>query len=308
MDPGERIAAIRRISNRLGAEDSWADVDLILESFGMPVRDEWDNNDKESYVRAMIRHAEDKKLGDLDRYLVEQGSADEVQWEEGHFRLFLTHLAAHKKWAHELKSALHMHGVDAFVAHDDIEPGKKWQHEIELRLVSCDALAALLHKGFKESNWCAQEVGFVLGRGLPVVPVKFDLDPYGFFGAVQALPGGTVEPKVVARRIVDVLLSDKRTGDRLREALVQALEGAGSFNQAKVLARLLAEEPHKVTPDQLQRLRKAQKENSQVAEAYGVEASLSAIEAVVTVATPMAAPPLRLRRVGGGYAYDEEPF
>lgn len=305
MERGDRIAAIRRISTRLGAEDSWAEVDLILESFGMPVKDEWDDNDKESYVRQMIRYAGDTDLAELDKYLSGHGSAEDVQWEEGHFRLFLTHLAGHKKAAHELKSALRVYGVDAFVAHDDIEPGKKWQHEIELHLVSCNALAALLHTGFKESNWCAQEVGFVLGRGLPVVPVKFDLDPYGFFGAVQALPGATLEPKRLARRIVEVLLNDKRTTDRLRETLVQSLENAGSFNQAKVLARLLAEEPDKVTPDQLKRLRKAQKENSQIAEAYGVESALGTIEAAVTVATPMApSPPARFV----SYMTDEEPF
>jgi len=126
-----------------------------------------------------------------------------------------------------------------FVAHEDINPGKEWQYEIEKALRSCHALAALLRKGFRESDWCAQEVGFVLGRGLPVVPIKFDLNPYGFFGSVQALPGTGLEIKVLARKIVDVLLNDKRTSESLRDSFVEALIEARSFDQANTLAGLL---------------------------------------------------------------------
>jgi hypothetical protein len=34
-------------------------------------------------------------------------------------------------------------------------------------LHSCDALVGILHEGFRESPWCDQEVGIVLGREKP---------------------------------------------------------------------------------------------------------------------------------------------
>ena len=305
MQSGERLEAVKRILERLKSED-WAEIDLTLDSFGLPTNDSWhSSDDKRGYIVAMLRGEDTDKISDLDGYLAGPSSAGGANWEDGPFRLFFSHLAVQRKTAHELKSALRPFGVDAFVAHDDIDPGAEWQHAMERALGSCDALAALLHDGFRESSWCAQEVGFVLGRGLPVVPVKFDLDPYGFFGSVQALPGRTVHTSTLARRIVDVLLKDKRTADRLREAIVSALEGARSFAQANMLVKLLAEEPEKVTPDQLQRLRQAEKENREVSGAFEVEAALGAIERVVGVATPWAASPTATR---GGYAYDEEPF
>jgi TIR domain len=71
-------------------------------------------------------------------------------------------------------------GVDAFVAHDTIEPTRPWQDVIESALATCHALAALVTTDFKESNWCDQEVGFAVGRGILIISVRIGHDPYGF--------------------------------------------------------------------------------------------------------------------------------
>ncbi len=65
-------------------------------------------------------------------------------WQTGLFRLFLSHTHVYKANAHRLKVALRKYSIDAFVAHDDIEPTKEWQLEIERALWTADALAALL--------------------------------------------------------------------------------------------------------------------------------------------------------------------
>lgn len=77
--------------------------------------------------------------------------------------------------------------IDAFVAHDSIEPTEDWKAVILHALASCDACLALLTPGFHESVWCDQEVGFCIARDVLVIPLNFGLMPYGFFGSYQAL-------------------------------------------------------------------------------------------------------------------------
>lgn len=111
------------------------------------------------------------------------------------FRLFLSHLAKHKAEVSKVKQCLTAFwGIASFVAHDDIEPTRAWQDEIESALRSMDAFAALLVDGFKTSNWCDQEVGFAVARGVPVVPVRLGQDPYGFIGRIQGTVGHLDKP------------------------------------------------------------------------------------------------------------------
>ena len=192
-----------------------------------------------------------------------------------------------------LKSCLRFYGVDAFVAHDDIQPGKEWQFVIESALHACDALAGLLHEGFRESAWCDQEVGIAWGRGIAVVPIQFDLLPYGFFGSVQAVNNAaTKPPKTLARNLVQVLLKDKRTSDKLTKAIVDELACAASFGQANELSRFLAKEAPLLSTGQAAQLRKAEKENDQLQKAYDFDGHLSSIEA----------------KIHATHDVDEEPF
>jgi hypothetical protein len=285
MQPGERVAVIKRIATRLGADD-WAEIDLVLEQFGFNTEWRWEG-DAKSYVLHCVKNDTDAKLAALDEYLMGHSRPDEEPWEDERFRLFITHLAKHRVAAHSLKSHLRFYGIDAFVAHDDIRPGKEWQLVIESALHSCDALVGLLHDGFRESDWCDQEVGFALGRGVPVVPIHFDLYPYGVFGSVQAIiDAGTQDVKVLARRLTLILLHDKRTSDKLAEAIVDQLVNARSFDQANRLANLLDAEAPLLTKDQADRLRKAEKTNGELQGAFYFDGHLSAIEARILAANP----------------------
>ena len=174
-----------------------------------------------------------------------------------------------------------MVGLDGFVAHKDIEPGSEWVRVITAALHSCDALVALLHDGFKASNWCDQEVGGSVGRAVPVVPIKVDLDPYGLLGMFQAVswPKHNLRPeRVVVGEIVKILLADKRTSERVVEAIVKQIESASSFKQANDLAGILATGSPSVSTMQVARLRAAQKANDQVARAYHVDAAVEVLE------------------------------
>ena len=75
----------------------------------------------------------------------------------------------------------------AFIAHEDIEASKEWRDEVEAGLETMEVLVAVVEPGFKESDWCAQEVGYALGRKIDIIPLRAGLDPFGFFGKYQGI-------------------------------------------------------------------------------------------------------------------------
>jgi len=197
-------------------------------------------------------------------------------WDPGRFRLFLSHVAAHKIAVSAVKDEFARLGVSAFVAHEDIEPSAEWQLEIELALRSMNALAALLTPDFHQSKWTDQELGFGLGRGILVVPVRLGVDPYGFIGKQQALSAGLDRPCELASGLVDILLKHGTTGATMREALLVALENSSSFATSKAVTTRL-EQVEEWLPAQIHRMSAACKANVQVAEAYGVPTRIAAL-------------------------------
>lgn len=160
-------------------------------------------------------------------------------WKPGRFRLFLSHLSADRAAVSKIKEALAQRGVDAFVAHEDIEPTLQWQSEIELALRSMHALAALVTSAFHQSKWTDQEVGWAMGRGVPVVPVRLGADPYGLFGKFQGVPGAFELPTEVAVSLVAALLVNPTTTVEMRRSLVRAFQEADSFAEAIALKEML---------------------------------------------------------------------
>jgi TIR domain-containing protein len=208
------------------------------------------------------------------------GSASEMDlrriWEPGMVCLFLSHVSAHKVFASSLKSSLRTFGISAFVAHEDIQPSIEWMGEIELALNSMHALAALLTANFKDSLWTDQEVGFALGKGIFVIPVKLERDPHGFIGKQQGLPAALDKPSLLASSIVDVLLRREELAPFMRESLVWALENSNTFANSKSIAKKI-ESSSGYTHDQLDRLEKACEQNSQVRQSFGVPDQIKAL-------------------------------
>lgn len=185
LSPSERTTYKTEIANRLSPR-SWVEIDLVLEEFGIDTEETW-SGDAFSYLVSMLRGVDDLKLRQLAHHLNIETGPDSIFelpsfWKEGQLRVFISHLSAHKVFASDLQSALADLGICGFVAHEDIEPDEEWQTEIERALRTCDALIALLHAGFNESTWTDQEVGYALGRGVPVFSVRLDMAPYGLFG------------------------------------------------------------------------------------------------------------------------------
>ena len=197
-------------------------------------------------------------------------------WTPGMLRLFLSHVSKHKVAVSKLKWQLRKYGIAPFIAHEDIEPSQEWQNEIELALRSMHALVALLTPDFHQSKWTDQEVGVALGKGTLVIPVRLGLDPYGFIGKVQGLPGNLDDPVSLASSIVDLLLKHKSTADKMQEALIVGLEKAASFDAAKVVTKKITG-LRLITAGQLSRMEAAVTNNDQVAGSFGVPGRIQQI-------------------------------
>jgi TIR domain len=123
-------------------------------------------------------------------------------WRPGYIRLFISHRDAKKAEAKQLADALETYGVSAFVAHDTIEPMSTWQREIEKGLETMEIMLAFITDDFHESSWTNQEIGYALGKDIPVIPVKLEgRDPDGFIGATQAVKGRLEQPGACVKKI-----------------------------------------------------------------------------------------------------------
>jgi nucleoside 2-deoxyribosyltransferase len=264
---------MKEVSTRLAAEE-WPLIDVTLKQFSLPWSNEWEGT-KEAYVLHMINEAPDQALIDLALHVgfqFEQPSQPRFEppfWRKGMLKVFVSHLATYKEFAAELQEQCLRYGISAFIAHNDIEPTQDWQTQIETALATCDTLVALLHPEFHQSNWTDQEIGFAMGRGLPVFSVRFGQDPYGFIGKFQAFDGKVKSASDLARELFDTYRKNKQTQRRMGEVLVGLFEQSRTFADAKSLMGYL-EEIEVWEPSFSTRLRSAANSNSQVVGSWGV--------------------------------------
>jgi hypothetical protein len=199
-------------------------------------------------------------------------------WKPGYFRLFITHVATHKAEAHELKVHLARFHIATFVAHDDIEPTKEWQTEIERALRTMDALLVMISTDFLSSRWCDQEVGIAIGRGKLVVPLRAGADPHGFMGKYQGLQSAGVDLQILTEQIVDILIRNPQSSQRMADAFIERMVSAWTYETAKFAITLLEQVPRLNAP-QIERLVHSIDDNDQVRDAFGVPARIQTLVA-----------------------------
>ena len=202
-------------------------------------------------------------------------------WGDQKFHLFISHKAAHKQRASQLKSYMSNYGVSCFVAHEDIEPTREWQNEIEKALFSMDALLAMLTEEFFSSIWTNQEIGVAIGRASPILALRQGCDPRGFIGKFQAISRDTREaPSTTAAALFDLLWNQAGLEQKLIEALVVRLETASSYHHAINASKQLKTRvttPGQCTPDQITRIEAAASEQHYVKNAYFVPERLMSV-------------------------------
>lgn len=101
---------------------------------------------------------------------------------------------------------------------------REWRDEVEAGLETMEVLVAVVEPGFKESDWCAQEVGYALGRKVDVIPLRAGLNPFGFFGKYQGVQIKGRTPEQVASDITQIILKKPQH----REKVIQCMSIAFS--------------------------------------------------------------------------------
>jgi hypothetical protein len=222
----ERIALIDDIGKELQKRMSFSDIMNYFRGFGIETDHTPSYNSKYVYVKEVLPSTSEdiiiniaEELGLKHSFTVSSISlankTEPTFWKPGYFKLFLSHLATFKKTTASLKNALESYGISSFVAHEDIEPTKEWQTEIENGLFTMDALCAVLMPGFNLSHWTDQEIGVAIGRNLLVLPIRKGLDPYGFIGKYQGFQAEGKSVGEVASVIFDIISSHAKTKDIL---------------------------------------------------------------------------------------------
>jgi hypothetical protein len=199
-------------------------------------------------------------------------------WPPGRIRLFFSHTSQHRAFVASVAAVLERWPLACFVAHEEIEPSLAWQEVIESALRTCHALVAFVTQDFRPSAWCDQEVGWALGRGLVIIPVRLEADPHGFVGGIQAIPARLDEtPAAVAERIATALATaafrTTRPGAELlssplADAIVDQFCASPSFDLTRRRFEFLRQIPKALwTPERRLKVENACRENGQIREA-----------------------------------------
>ena len=156
-------------------------------------------------------------------------------WREGYLRAFLSHKSDSKAKVSVLKTHLADWGVSTFIAHEDIQPTREWRDEVEAGLDSMDVLLALVEPGFKDSDWCVQEVGIALGRRVDIVPLRRGMDPFGFFGKYQGIQASGRKASQIAEEIFHSLLKKPKFREKCLQGLRLSLAGMQSERKTSMI-------------------------------------------------------------------------
>jgi len=251
MKRSDRIHLINKIKDKMDKIDLPM-VDLILKQFNLETWSQWQGG-KDAYIIESIQKAGNNELLELaEHFAVEYNGSKNVDtsyWLLTDYKIFISHVSNIKTKAMALKTELNKYNIKSFVAHEDIEPTKEWKKEIENALHTMDALVALITEDFSDSDWTEQEVGFALGAGKLVIPIRAGRDPYGLFGHLQGLQGKGKYPKPLAGEIVDILISNPISSQKYLTHLVDKFKMSDSYNETRETVKLLEKYNH--IPEQL---------------------------------------------------------
>lgn len=237
MDKGTRIRLIQQVRDAL-VQMGWEDIDLLLEEFGFGTFPSV--ADDITLTGWLKTQGSDDDLVALGRHLavpVAEDAADGIadttttttSDEPGRLFLFGSHLSTQRAFVGQVETALNEYGITLFVAHDSIPIDADWEPEIADALRRCDAAVAFVHKGLHDSYYCMQEIGWLLGRAVPIARLLFDDSPKGLLGSKQGINARSMTPAEVASAVLDYVSSKPELQPQLATSLVHAMKNSLAF-------------------------------------------------------------------------------
>ncbi len=180
-------------------------------------------------------------------------------------KAFISYSTVDKKYGAAIKTALDEIGIKSFLAHDDLKVSEVWQKRIISELKECRIFVPLLSEAFKASEWCGQELGFIMKRRqstVLIIPLSIDkTNPYGFISHLQRqrIPSSGIDSQIlmdaIGRKWPSVVIG----------TLLEAVERhAHSFREAEYRIRLLVPYFDKMSKEQAGRLARIAVRNDQI--------------------------------------------
>jgi hypothetical protein len=201
---------------------------------------------------------------------INTGGNHQIKKEEREMLLFVSHSHKDRGIASLIKSELNDFGVDVFVAHEDINPTEEWQEAILEKLEQCDALLLLLTDSFKNSFWTDQETGFAMALKKLLIPVKIDIEPYGFISKYQALSWGDDSTDNI-RRLIELLIDKQLISI---DALIQSFAKSPHYDTADTRIGFLMKATTTFSQEQINSIAKSAIENGQINGAWATKKQL----------------------------------
>lgn len=192
-------------------------------------------------------------------------------------RIFLSYSSTDKLKAGEVKSCLDSYGFDTFLAHEDIQPTREWELEIEQTLKSTDIFIPLISKHYHSSLWTDQETGIAVALQKLIIPVSIDTNPYGFIGKYQALRL-TAPATTSCQQVVELIGQKTQFQKTLIDMLIRGLSQSRTFKNAEKYSGLLKKFKNSVSNDQANNILEAAVNNNQV---YGSYNSVPLIKFII---------------------------
>lgn len=246
---------------------SFDSTNLVLRTYGLDTLPEYEGPS----MQDILGDATDEQLTELAEYFdldvpdsaLPKARVATVASARPLF-VFGSHLTTHKILVGQVRQELLRYGIDLFVAHDTIQHDTLWQEEIEKALDRADAGLVFVHKGLRDSPWCDQEIGWLQGRHVPVMGLRFDETPYGFFAKHQAQPvPQNSNAAAIAEMTVDRVASKPELAAGFAASLVSAMASSPNFATTDAIWKRLREESS-MDADLCAQLLAATKTNTQI--------------------------------------------
>ena len=185
-------------------------------------------------------------------------------------KAFISYSHKDREFGQQAKTVLEEFGIDAFLAHEDLEVSEKWKGRLLEELRRCELFVPLLSKNFGESKWAPQEAGFIASRPEVVIaPISIDgTDPFGFFEDVHARRIGhdRITREFLAEPVLGPLT--ERFPRQVLPGLIRVAGQAHCFRDAERKMRPLVPHFARFTAEEAQALAEASVENGQIWSAH----------------------------------------
>ena len=194
--------------------------------------------------------------------------------------IFISYSHIDKAIAGGLKEVLEQYGISCFLAHEDIEPSQEWESKIRDTLKTSDILIPILTENFPNSIWTNQEIGFALAYNKLIIPLKININPYGFIAKIQALQLKPNEGyynyysnKDALIEMIAIIKNNPKLSSKLKVSLIEALVKSATFQDAENKASLLTD-GFSFSEDDIHEILKGTSENSQLGHSFGARTFL----------------------------------